>query len=197
MLFLLFIVWFGVNMNFPNFAESFFVSQGFEKVSGESKTVFLIPSCDCVIKLPIGKSGSEHNFGEWNFFQKTHGLPFHPFIQPTLFSLKHFDEEKNESWINIQKIGHRACSMSPGDFTRQMLILTDLEADDDQHHFYKQDNFFFDRTGKLRMVDYGSIMTQEIIRKYGERIYHQFDERKQFSEDEKKEIDDRLVNSKF
>jgi len=184
-------------MNLPNFAESFFVSQGFDCVKGQSKIVFLLPSSDCVIKFPVGKHGSEHNFGEWNFYQKTKGLPFNHFLQPTLFSFKDDSEEGNDFRINIQKIGYRACSMDPGDFTRQMLALTELEADNDQHHFYKQENFFFDRTGKLRIVDYGSIITQEIIRKYGEKIYHQFDEHRTFSDSEKKEIDDRLVNSRF
>ena len=184
-------------MNLTSFAELFFVGQGFECLNGKNKKVFLVPSSDCVIKLVVGKNGSEHNFGEWNFFQKTKGLPHHPFLQPTMFSFKHFDEDGNDSWISIQKIGYRACNIDPLDFTYQMLELTDLEADNDQHHFYNQENFFFDKAGRLRMVDYGSLMTQEILRKFGERIYHQFDEKKKFSEEEGCRIDHRLFESKY
>ncbi len=175
-------------MNLPNFAESFFVSQGFECVKGENKKVFLVPSNNFVVKLPIDKAGSEHNFGEWNFFSKTRGLNFNLFLQPTFFSFRHFDDNGDYSWINIQQIGFRPCLIDNDDFTCQMLRLTNFEANNDQHHFYRKENFFFDKNGRLKIVDYGSLMTQEIVRKYGQKIYESFDEKLVFSKTEREEV---------
>jgi hypothetical protein len=182
-------------MNLPTFAEVFFASQGFDCISGGRKKVFLVPSHDFVMKLPIDQHGSEHNFGEWNFWKQTKSLPFHIFLQPTLFSVHQHEIDGHDCWINFQKIGFRQCLMSEADFTYQMLRLTDFEAINDMHHFYKKENFFFDRDGGLRIVDYGSPMTQELIRRHGEKIYHSFEEQRVFSEDEKNEIDLALADA--
>lgn len=175
-------------MNFKSLAEDFLLSTDLEYSNGENRKVFLVPAQNCVIKLPNGERGSEHNFGEWNFFLKTKGLPFHYFLQPNMFIHKNLDEHGNETWVNIQKIGYRACKICSRDFTCQMLELTEFDAQEDQHHFYNQDNFFFDKTGKLRIADYGNISTQEIIRKHGEKIYHQFQENKKYSDEDDEKI---------
>ncbi len=101
------------------------------------------------------------NWREFIFYRRTKN----PFLQPTYFSFL--------GLINIQKMG-TPCDISYVDLWCQLLNLTDSGVMADNHHFENSDNFCFD-SGKLKIHDYGSIVTQKVITEYGTKIYESFD----------------------
>jgi hypothetical protein len=92
------------------------------------------------------------------------------FLLPTYFSFF--------GLFNIQKIGKKFEFKNEKEkylsFWRQMLNVTSREATKDGHHFSNPKNFC-EENGKLKIMDYGSPYTQEVLEKYGEKIYKEFD----------------------
>jgi hypothetical protein len=101
------------------------------------------------------------NWNEFWFYWKTRN----PFLQPTYFSLFGI--------LNIQRAGE-PCTFSGVDLLSQFNNLTNRETSGDPHHFGNPDNFCF-CGGKLKILDYGSNRSREIIAKHGKRIANLFD----------------------
>ena len=119
------------------------------------------PDCDGFIgyrNLLFG--GTLTNWREFLFFYKTKN----PFLQPTYFSLF--------GLINIQKLG-QLCTMEQRTFQSQLRDVTNDGVGWDDHHFINPDNFCFSN-GKLRILDYGSKITQETVILYGAKIQSSF-----------------------
>lgn len=96
------------------------------------------------------------NWKEFRFYRKTRSS----FLQVTYFSLFGI--------VNFQKRGHEL------KYDKIILILcldnaTNGEAVKDGHHFSETDNFCID-DGRIKILDYGSPRTQEIILKHGNKI---------------------------
>lgn len=106
-------------------------------------------------------SGMMANWKEFLFFCKARNS----FLQPTYFSFFGF--------INIQKMG-KLCVIKTGDLWQQLDEITNKEARRDHHHFRNPSNFCLDKKGKLRILDYGSGQTREVITKYGQKIQESF-----------------------
>lgn len=99
--------------------------------------------------------GILENWREYTFYRKTK----HAFLQPTWFSFL--------GLINIQKrgtdFGHTA-----DQFYLSIHEATDGECTRDAHHFSNSDNFCV--SDGVRILDYGSLRTQSIIEKHGNKI---------------------------
>jgi len=176
---------------------------------GQNRIVFVFPKIGIVIKIPIvhfisftrnvsfwstsNCSLSEYfrlsrkdiggprrllfkaiadNWGEFYFFLKTR----HLFVQPTYFSFFGF--------FNIQKRGEH-CNISCTDIWCQLHELTDGMVWKDSHHFAEPKNFCLDK-GKLKIVDYGDPEVQEVITKYGMKIFDEFNPEYNCEEEKKK-----------
>lgn len=59
---------------------------------------------------------------------------------------------------------------------KELYIATDGKAASDAHHIYNTDNFCLD-DGKIRLVDYGRKITQEIVEEFGEKILQKLEEK--------------------
>ena len=101
------------------------------------------------------------NWREFLFFLKTR----HPFLQPTYFSFF--------GLFNVQK-ADKPCPVNRNEFRAQLRKITNNRAGWDSHHFTNPDNFCL-HSSRLRMCDYGSKGTQEIITEHGQKIYESFD----------------------
>jgi hypothetical protein len=104
--------------------------------------------------------GFAANWYEFLFYWQTRN----PFIQPTYFSLF--------GLFSIQRVDE-PCLMKFQDLFYQLCDITDDLASDDSHHFINVRNFCF-HNGKLRMADYGSRKSREVITKYGKKITESF-----------------------
>jgi hypothetical protein len=95
------------------------------------------------------------NWKEYRFYRKTK----HQFLQTTYFSFLGI--------VNLQKRGQKLnCDYRP--FWRNIYDATGGEAMNDGHHFSETDNFCVDHGVKI--LDYGSPITQRIILKHGNKI---------------------------
>jgi hypothetical protein len=177
-------------MNLHNSIDNFIQDGKLEIKKGYNRNVFLFPNNQFVLKIPLNNSGSDHNFAEWIFWQNSQSeqKDFLEFLQPTLFLFKYTKNKEMIFWANIQQMGFRPCTINPEDFTYQMQAITNFEVIYDQHHFYNPENFFWDENGKLKMIDYGGAVTQQIIMKYGKKIHEEFDGGRVFSEEEKEKM---------
>jgi hypothetical protein len=106
-------------------------------------------------------SGIIANIGEFCFYQKT----YHPLLQPTYISFFGF--------CNIQKIGEQ-CTLGEIDLWCQLAEIIGDDIDNDSHHFMNPNNFCL-HNGSLRMLDYGSKWSREIIARHGTKICDLFD----------------------
>ncbi len=105
--------------------------------------------------------GVHDNWHEYKYYSATK----HVFLQPTYFSLFGF--------LNVQKYGEY--QKMPFDFLlKHFMDITNGEAFNDNHHFASSRNFCFEN-GKIKITDYGSSRTQEVITKWGEKIVADFD----------------------
>lgn len=105
--------------------------------------------------------GLTANWGEFLFWWQTRN----PFVQPTYFSLFGF--------VNIQR-ADEPCLMKANDVWCQLLELTNNEVGADSHHFANPRNFCLSE-GKLRMLDYGSRKSREVIARHSTTIMRLFD----------------------
>lgn len=170
---------------------------------GQDRFVFVFPSLKIVVKLPIihfviafypellrvafGKSirtglkyskgyflmrrpspfwralfkGLHDNWGEFHFYQKTKNV----FLQPTYFSFFGF--------LNIQLYGELYPDKDE-DIWRKLCVITNDDVMNNPHHFRKSCNFCL-HNGRLRILDYGDVKTQEIISRCGVKIFNEFD----------------------
>lgn len=100
------------------------------------------------------------NWRELRFYSQTRN----PLLQPTYFSLF--------GLFNIQKAGE-PCQLESINLWCQLREITDNAVDADKHHFSNPRNFCFNN-GTLRMLDYGSRQSQEVILKFGAKIVQSF-----------------------
>jgi hypothetical protein len=106
-------------------------------------------------------SGLITNWSEFIFYVKTRNS----FLQPTYFSFF--------GLLNIQRLG-KSLQLTIEEFEPQMVEFINYENyQADSHHFTKRNNFC-GHQGKLRILDYGSKVTQKIVRKFGEKIHQNF-----------------------
>jgi hypothetical protein len=102
--------------------------------------------------------GIRDNWMERSFYKSS---PCREFLQPTVFSLL--------GLVNIQIWG-RILSQEEFDSARllpRFYDLTEGKVHEDVHHFTEGHNFCA-VDGKLKMVDYGSPKTREVVSKWGE-----------------------------
>jgi hypothetical protein len=121
-------------------------------------------------------TGISANWNEFWFWWKTRNS----FLQPTYFSLF--------GLLNIQQYD-QPCQLLEDDLWCQLYELTNSKVFDDSHHFTNPRNFCFSR-GKLRMLDYGSRLSQRVVEKYGEKIFELFNPDYCW-EEEKKKLEDK------
>lgn len=88
-----------------------------------------------------------------------------PFTQTTYFSFF--------GLVNVQKLGVEL-EMDYVDLWYQLLDITNKEVWKDSHHFSATENFCVE-DGHLKMFDYGSKGSREVVKKYGNLIYDKFD----------------------
>ncbi len=136
----------------PNYVKSYKI---WRKVTLQNRT--LITPIGCLLR------GLMENWSERRFYRQTK----HRFLQPTLFSFFGF--------MNIQRYGKPLNGI--GSLIANYFWDISKSGEgirNDGHHFMNSQNFTKDFSGKLRMLDYGFKTTQEIIRKYGERLQDEF-----------------------
>lgn len=105
--------------------------------------------------------GAADNWREYWFYLAEQ----HPFAQPTYFSLF--------GLMNIQLRGDPIL-IERKEFRRQLeLFIGEQVLYSDPHHFASIGNFCVSG-GKLRILDYGSLKTQRIIRERGMCVYRNF-----------------------
>lgn len=104
--------------------------------------------------------GLYDNWHEYLFYRET----YHVFVLPTYFSLF--------GLLNIQKYGKQQ-EMSLGFIFGQFKRITDEEVVIDGHHFIEWKNFCIEG-GKIKILDYGSVKTQYLIWKWGEKMMEEF-----------------------
>jgi hypothetical protein len=100
------------------------------------------------------------NINEWCFYITTH----HPFVEPTFSIL---------GLINIQVL-RKTVQVKEVKFWRRMYGITNGGVWSDHHHFANPDNFCVDKSGHLRILDYGERKTQMVIRSHGHHIWRKF-----------------------
>ena len=105
--------------------------------------------------------GFFENWKEFLFWRETPS----DFLQPTYFSLF--------GLVNIQKFG-KVCSESEYDFWIQLQQITNSGCSQDGHIFASPENFV-SVGNKIRLVDYGSTNTREVIKLYGQKLWQEFD----------------------
>lgn len=105
--------------------------------------------------------GIHANWLEFVFYVKTRN----PFLQPTYFSFF--------GLLNIQKAG-KECTLELVDVWCNLQEITNMGCFPDGHAFANPANFSLE-DGKLRMFDYGSVGTCEVISKYGDKMFQEFD----------------------
>jgi len=105
--------------------------------------------------------GIRDNWMEFVFFWKSRS----DFLQPTYFSLFGF--------INIQKYGEILDKekSNGAEVWQQFFEITHQDHMEDSHHFDNCRNFCIDESGRLRIVDYGSPATRQIISKWGDILH--------------------------
>jgi hypothetical protein len=100
------------------------------------------------------------NLREYRFYKDSRN----PFLWPTLFSLF--------GLVNIQPYARNDLSNDQHSrLWRFISEVTNEKATKDKHTFNEKENFVIDGNGYLRMLDYGSTESQEIIREFGHRLY--------------------------
>lgn len=105
-------------------------------------------------------TGIVHNWCEFWFCVK-HGYPV--YVAPTFFSFF--------GLFNIQKYGKRL-DVDLWKFRLAIDEITQKNSGKNAHVFYRPVNFC-EIDGHVQCVDYGSHRTQEVLLKYGERIYNE------------------------
>ena len=75
--------------------------------------------------------------------------------------------------VNIQRSGQEV-EMNSDEFMHQINHITDGEATTIDVHTFKGPYNFCSENGRLKIVDYGSRETQQVIEKWGEKIYEEF-----------------------
>jgi len=154
---------------------------------GKNRFVIVFPKLGIAVKLPLvhairaardfltygfkppfpgeyNKSLTEHlfkgmgdNWREFTYYLRTR----HPFLHETYFSLF--------GLFNIQRAGV-PCGRSMQELWTEIDSLTSGDAFADAHHFANVSNFC--HVGDhLKIIDYGHPKTQEIIDKYGSKLY--------------------------
>lgn len=88
-----------------------------------------------------------------------------PFLQPTYFSLL--------GLFNIQKVGEKL-TVKQVDLWCQLYEMTSGEVFADSHTFANPDNFCQENE-RLKMLDYGNARIYEVLKKYGDKIFKNFD----------------------
>ncbi len=101
------------------------------------------------------------NWSEFRFYRHTR----HPFCEPTYFSLF--------GLFNVQRYG-KICKLDSANLWSQLYRLTKGDVFKDSHCFVNPRNFSFN-DGKLRIVDYGSAESREVIISHGAKILEYFD----------------------
>jgi len=101
------------------------------------------------------------NIYEFCFYQRTRNS----FLQPTYFSFF--------GVVNFQRYD-QPCKLEEIDLWCQLQELTNGKVWDDAHHFSSLGNYCL-KSGKIRMLDYGSSRCYEVISQYGESIAESFD----------------------
>lgn len=105
--------------------------------------------------------GLQENWSEFVFYQKSK----HKFLVPTYFSL-----------FGLMNIARRGSDYGKDeiDLWWQLCELTDRYVHNDMHHFSNRENFS-PEGGRLCIRDYGNEDTQDVVLKYGDRIFWNFD----------------------
>jgi len=104
--------------------------------------------------------GILYNWREYLFFIKYR----HPFTTPTYFSFFGF--------LNLQRLG-QPCIIDSLVLWQKLIKLSNGTVAQDGHHFTNPENFCFINK-KLRIIDYGSLRTQQVITKIGLKIMNDF-----------------------
>lgn len=105
--------------------------------------------------------GLAENWREFTFYQKHKS----PILMPTFFSLF--------GLFNIQKAGS-PLTMNSVDLWCQLYEMTNKDVFDHSHLFSNPKNFCI-VDGHLKIIDYGSWRSHRVIKKWGEKIYKNFD----------------------
>jgi hypothetical protein len=102
------------------------------------------------------------NWQEFRFYQRTRSA----FLMPTYLSLLGF--------MNIQKSGKMPASITENALWGQLRDITKAACWADSHAFSNPNNFCVE-DGHLKMVDYAGVRAQNVIERYGDRIFQEFD----------------------
>ena len=105
--------------------------------------------------------GILENWREFRFYHRSRSR----FLVPTYFSLF--------GMLNIQKRGNRT-KIKDVNLWCQLCEMTNNEVWADGHTFSNANNFC-DDDGKLMMVDYGNARIHDVLDKYGDKIFKDFD----------------------
>ena len=104
--------------------------------------------------------GIVNNWQEFTFYRKHYSK----FLVPTYFSLL--------GLINVQK-AEKKLKIEIENLKCQLLDLTDQGIYDNPHHFCQPENFT--KTNEhLQMLDYGDSRSHKVLKKYGDKIYNEF-----------------------
>lgn len=106
--------------------------------------------------------GVWENWGEFRFYRLSRSR----FLMPTYFSLF--------GMLNIQKRGNKKAKIEDVNLWCQLCEMTNNEVWADGHTFSNANNFC-DDDGKLVMVDYGNARIHDVLNKYGDKIFKDFD----------------------
>ncbi len=104
----------------------------------------------------------KENLHEWYLYLSTRN----PILVPTYFSL---------GFVNVQK--YQDGRMPQGSkWFGQITWLMEWHNWVSSHAFGNHDNWLVDKNGKLRLLDYGTVAIGPVIRRFGEKVYNDFDE---------------------
>jgi len=140
------------------------------------RKVSFVEKLDCSFYLLF--RGITDNWNEFQFYLRTR----HPFVIPTYFSFF--------GLLNIQRAGEKLNKVTQENLIPQLFRLAVKYSGwvgsvltGDGHHWETPANFCFWQ-GKLRILDYGSQHTQELIIAYGRRIQEDFDSSYRYNREE-------------
>jgi hypothetical protein len=139
------------------FANLFYKGLDWKRIQGELS--FPIGSLGSVRRLLL--KGVVDNWREWRFWVNHK----HPVCQPTYFSFFGI--------FNVQALSE-PCTMKNANLWAHLFVLTGGAVFKDGHHFADNRNFGF-CAGQIRMLDYASTGSQEVITQYGDTIVKRFD----------------------
>jgi hypothetical protein len=91
--------------------------------------------------------------------------------------------------LNIQRLG-KTFEIDEENLYSQIMLFTKWFCWEDCHSFDQCAHFCIDEEGKVRMVDYGSLAAQEVIRRFGKTCHEGISLDLQRSEEFEKAVDE-------